>query len=311
MDFSVKMNLLEQQIHYFNQTLAECNICPRNCGANRLAAEKGICRITDQCLVYSSFLHPGEEPPISGEYGSGTVFFSGCNLRCIFCQNYQFSHSLQGKTVSDRELADLMLALQSKNAHNINLVTPTHVLPFILRALLIAFRDGLCLPIVYNTSGYEKHAIIERLAGIVDIYLADIKYHSPQLAQACAKAPDYFTQCSSAALTMYEQNRPRYLEGIMQKGLIIRHLVMPGQIDDSKAILSWIKKNMPDTPVSVMFQYNPYYHASRLPEINRRLTLAEYKEIRAYTESLDLEGWIQDYNPPDDLAGVHFKQNQK
>ncbi|HPG38818.1 MAG TPA: radical SAM protein [bacterium] len=309
MDYTDKISLLEQQIPFFNSSLTDCTICPRDCGVNRLAGEKGICRVTDQSTVYSSFLHQGEEPPITGEYGSGTIFFSGCNLRCIFCQNYQFSHSVQGKALQDRELADIMLSLQAKKAHNINLVTPTHVLPFILRALLIAGRKGLNLPIVYNTSGYEKQQIIDRLAGIVDIYLADIKYYSSRLAQNCAQAPDYFEQCGHVVMSMYEQNRPRYVDGIMQKGLIIRHLVMPGQIEDSKAILAWISENMPDTPVSVMFQYNPYYHADRFPAINRRLSRYEYETIRDYAETLDLEGWIQDYNPPDDLAGVYFEQD--
>lgn len=249
-------------------------------------------------IVYTSFLHHGEEPVISKEEGSGTIFFSGCNLKCVYCQNYKFSHTNEGRMLSGAELAKTMLNLQAQKAVNINLVTPTHFLPQILNALSIAQKDGLNIPIVYNTSGYEKKDIIEELDGIIDIYLTDIKYMNSETAKEYSNAPDYPQACRESVKEMYKQ---------IKETLIIRHLVLPNYIEESKQILSWIKENTPKARVSLMFQYQPYFKASSCPKINRPVNRAEYAQIKAYIEDLALDGWVQDFNPREELAGPYFE----
>ena len=258
-------------------------------------------------VIYTAFLHHGEEPGISGEGGSGAIFFSGCNLKCVYCQNHRFSHSLEGNRVTSEDLAGLVLRLQEKGAENINLVTPTHFLPQIIGALSIALQHGLTLPLVYNTSGYEKEETIEILDGIVDVYLADMKYVSPSVAERYSNAPDYPSVNQKSLQRMYKQKQTTWDSGLLKEGLIVRHLVLPGHVDESMKVLTWINENIPRAIISLMFQYQPYFKAHLYPEINRRVNEAEYNKTRDFLEGLDLEGWVQELSPEEELAGVHFK----
>jgi len=302
-----KIKLIDQALEQLYGQAEECRLCPRECGVNRTAGETGYCGAGREMVVYDAFLHKGEEPPISGDQGSGTVFFSGCSLKCIFCQNYRFSHEIKGKRLTPESLADLMLSLQEQGAHNINLVTPTHFLPQILQSLKTALKKGLDLPIIYNSSGYEKASVIKLLKGIIDIYLPDFKYIRPQTAFSGSKASNYPEYAEKALTEMFLQQKTALLKGnLLKKGLIIRHLVLPGQIEESKEILSWIKINMPETMISVMFQYRPYFQASGHPILGRPVSFSEFQELSAFIKDLDLEGWVQDFNPPEDLAGIHF-----
>ena len=304
-----KVELIEGVVDNLYGRLRSCDICPRDCQKNRLEGQTGYCGAKKQAVVYSSFLHRGEEPGISAKAGSGTIFFSGCNLKCVYCQNYKFSQSLKGITLNDDQLARIMLDLAQEGADNINLVTPTHFLPQILKGLLIAFKAGLEVPIVYNTSGYEKRPIIAQIKGIVDVYLADLRYIGEMIAHKYSAAPNYPAFALESVKEMYNQ-QPKAVwndDGILKQGLVIRHLVLPGYIDDSRKILSWIKKNIPDVLVSIMFQYQPYYKANLYPEIDRRITLEEYQVIKAFTEELGIKGWVQDYTSQEDLAGPYFE----
>jgi len=307
--FRKKTKLAKESGNYLGKRLSSCDICPRNCKVNRLKGEKGYCGADKDMVVYSAFLHHGEEPGISGWEGSGTIFFSGCNLKCIYCQNYKFSHSVTGKRISEVDLAKIMLNLQKEGAHNINLVTPTHFLPQILGTLTIAFEDGLNIPIVYNTSGYEKEEVIKRLAGVVDIYLTDLKYMGTSLAKQYSKAPKYSAFASGSLLEMNRQVEPLMSEKLLKKGVVIRHLVLPNHINESKKLLSWIKENTPKALVSVMFQYQPYLRAYLYPQINRSINYQEYLEIKKFVEELGLGGWVQDHNPKEDMAGPYFESN--
>ncbi len=307
MNISKKIKLLENLHVSFGNRLKNCDLCPRECQVDRLAGEKGFCGTGASCTVYTSFLHHGEEPPISGKNGSGTIFFSGCSLRCIYCQNFTFSHTIAGEPLDIRELANIMLNLQNNGAHNINLVTPTHFLAPIIKSLSIACTEGLHIPLLYNTSGYEKREIIKSLQGIVDIYLTDIKYFSSTIADNCSKAPDYPETCRKAVLEMAKQVPIEYNDGILTRGLVIRHLVLPNHTDESKNILSWIKDTVPDALVSVMFQYRPYHKAHYFPLIDRPVSYNEYLNVKEHVETLDIKGWVQDFDPPQELAGVHFK----
>ena len=301
-----KIKLIKQGIGPLYKRLEECDLCPRNCRVNRLAGEIGYCGLAEDLMVYTSFLHTGEEPGISEGRGSGTIFFSGCNLKCIYCQNHKFSHLLEGKVISKQRLAQIMVNLQAKEASNINLVTPTHLSPQILEALLIALEDGLNIPLVYNTSGYEKKEVIEQLEAIVDIYLCDLKYVSDKLSNRYSKAPKYAIFALESLKEMARQVKPLWDKNTLKKGLIIRHLVLPNHIDESKKILSWISQNIPQALVSIMSQYQPYFKANLYPEINRRLAESEYKESKEFVEELGLEGWVQEFNPQAELAGVNF-----
>jgi putative pyruvate formate lyase activating enzyme len=274
---------------------------------NRLKGEIGFCGISKDLMVYTSFLHKGEEPPISGDRGSGTIFFSGCSLKCIYCQNYRFSHNLEGKTIKEEDLAEIMLNLQAQGAHNINLVTPTHFLPQILKSLLIAYQKGFDIPIVYNCSGYEKEEIIAKLEGIIDIYLPDMKYFDHKASFLASKTPKYHFYNKKAVLEMYRQKKvPLWKGNLMKEGIIIRHLVLPSFADDSKRIIKWIKRYTPQAYISVMFQYRPYFKAKKSSVLNREITYEEYKVITSFLEQMGLKGWVQEFNPPQDLAGIYF-----
>jgi putative pyruvate formate lyase activating enzyme len=289
-----------------------CVACPFQCGVDR-SAKLGVCRATDGFEVSLARLHHWEEPPISGTRGSGTIFFSHCNLRCRFCQNYDISQLGQGREVAPERLLAIMLELEQQGAHNINLVSPTHYSDQLLPVLELA-RAKLSVPIVWNSNGYEKAGTLAQFEGLVQVYLPDLKYYTDELARACSSAPDYFRFASAAIMEMKRQvGRNRYDEhGIIEKGLIIRHLVLPGHSDDSKQLLKWIHDDLgPRTSVSLMAQYYPVHRAAELPGMNRRLSTEEYEDVRQRFDELGFEGFAQehssasrDYTPEFDGRGL-------
>lgn len=277
--------------------LEKCAICPHNCGINRLNNQIGRCKSRDTVKVALYSTHNFEEPCISGKKGSGTVFFSNCNMNCVFCQNYEISQQGKGKEISIEELADIFIKQQKKDVENINLVTPTSYVPQIIEAIKIARDNGLKLPIVYNTNGYEKVETLKMLDGYVDIYLPDFKYSDDDLAKRLSKVDNYFEIVTEALKEMYRQTGKAVFndEGIMQKGMIIRHLVLPNHVLNSRRVLKWINENMHEVYVSVMAQYFPTYKAKEIDDINRKLTKEEYEQIENYLYRLDLEnGYIQE-----------------
>ena len=280
------------------QELEKCNICPHNCEINRLNGEVGRCKATDKVKVALASIHNFEEPCISGEKGSGTVFFSNCNLRCIFCQNYKISQLGLGEEISIEELADIFIDEQNKNVENINLVTPTMYVYQIIEAIKIARSKGLYIPIVYNSNGYENVETIKKLKGYIDIYLPDLKYSNDKISYKYSGIKHYFESATAAIKEMYNQVGNPVLDenGIMKKGLIIRHLVLPNNLQNSKDILKWINDNIDKKVfVSIMAQYFPTHKSNQFPEINRKLTKEEYEEIEDYLYSLDLDnGYIQE-----------------
>lgn len=285
--------------------LESCELCPRRCRVNRLRHAKGFCRAGAKPAVYSWFAHPGEEPPISGKRGSGTIFFSHCTMKCVYCQNYKFSQLSGGKEISTRELADIMLALQKSGCHNINLVTPAHYAPQILEALFAAFLDGLNIPIVYNTSGYELVSTLRLMEGAVDIYLPDMRYGDAQSAKRFSDAPDYVTINRDAVKEMHRQVGDLVLdeEGIAKRGLIIRHLVLPNGLAASREIFKFISENLSNrTHISLMSQYHPVYRANKFTEINRRINKREYEEAFDMMLACGLaNGWAQESSGRIDL----------
>ena len=280
------------------EELEKCSICPHNCGINRLNGNIGRCKATNKIKLAMASIHNFEEPCISGEHGSGTVFFSNCNLNCVFCQNYKISQEGLGKEITIEELADIFIDEQNKHAENINLVTPTMYVYHIIEAIKIARKKGLEIPIVYNSNGYENVETIKKLDGYIDIYLPDLKYFDNDLAIKYSGIKNYFEKATSAIKEMYNQVGSPVLDenGMMKRGLIIRHLVLPNNIQNSKDVLKWINENMDKNVfVSVMAQYFPTNRAKEFPEINRKLTKAEYEEIENYLYSLDLDnGYIQE-----------------
>ncbi len=277
--------------------LKSCDICPRNCLVDRLSGKRGICRSDHRLMVSSYNLHFGEEPPISGWRGSGTIFLTNCPLRCKFCQNYPISQLGNGKVYEVEELSDMMLYLQRRGAHNINFVTPTHYLPHILLALSMAMKRGLKIPIVYNTSGYEKVEILRYLDGVVDIYLPDAKYSDKNLAKRLSLAYDYPEVNRLALKEMAKQvgNLKLGEDGVAIRGLIVRHLVLPNNVENSRGVLNMIKEEIGTwVTISLMSQYFPTFRALSDNMINRKITEEEYKEVVKYMESLGFKnGWIQ------------------
>jgi len=295
--------------------LSSCKICPRKCGVNRLKDEKGFCQAGTEIKIYNLHLHHGEEPIISGTKGSGTIFFSHCNSRCVFCQNYMFSQLGEGVENSIDFLADAMLGLQNKGAHNINLVTPTHYSIQIIQAVKIAKEKGLKIPIVYNTNGYELSEMIDLLNGIVDIYLPDMKYNSEESAVKYSSMPGYVSYNRASVKRMYEQVGELVCEdGIAKRGIIIRHLILPNGLSGTRGIMEFISRELsPNVHMSLMSQYYPVYNASVHPEINRQITKNEYEEAIDAMEQYGLEnGWIQDAPSDDDrntFLGENFNLN--
>jgi len=294
--------------------LEKCNFCPNNCNINR-NKYIGKCAAGSKVKVALASLHFYEEPCISGENGSGTVFFSNCNLGCIFCQNYKISKEGFGKEIEIEDLANIFISLQNKKANNINLVSPTPYVLQIIEAIKIAKQNGLNIPIIYNSGGYENVETIKMLDGYIDVYLPDLKYAENDLGFKYSNVKNYFEHATKAILEMYKQvGIPKFNnEGLIQKGLIIRHLVLPSHIENSKKVLKWINDNIDkNVYTSIMAQYFPTGNASRFKEINRKLTDEEYKEIEEYLYSLEIEnGYIQDleeneeeYVPNFDLSGI-------
>ena len=284
---------LARRVEEARQLLASCEVCPRNCRINRLANETKICRIGRYPRVASAFPHFGEEDPLRGWRGSGTIFFSGCNLRCVFCQNWDISQQPAGPELRPEELAGVMLRLQEMGCHNINWVTPEHVVPQILEALLIAVEEGLRLPIVYNTSAYDSMHSLRLLDGVVDIYMPDFKFWSRERARRYLKAPDYPEVARQVIKEMHRQVGVLKMneQGLARRGVLLRHLVMPGMLEETRAILTWVARELsPDTYVNVMAQYRPEYQVSdsKYPEINRPLTLDEYREALRIAEEVGL-----------------------
>ncbi len=262
-----------------------CNICPRQCGVDR-SFKKGFCGVPEEFYLARAAKHYWEEPPISGTKGSGTVFFSGCNLGCVFCQNYDISHNCKGKAVSDERIKEIFSELISEGVHNINLVNPTHY-ALRLRKVLSEYKSPV--PVVYNSSGYEKTETLKELHGIIDIYLPDLKYIKPERSLKYSKAEDYFDYASKALLEMKKQCPQNIYdeEGIMQKGLIVRHLVLPKNTNQSVEILSWIKNNLgEDTAVSLMSQYTPFGKIEGIPELQRKITAREYEKVITAAENM-------------------------
>lgn len=280
------------------EQLAKCEICPFRCKVNRLSGQVGRCGCGDKIRVAKYQLHYFEEPCISGKSGSGTVFFSNCNFKCIFCQNYKISQEGKGNEVTIEELANIFLKLQQEGANNINLVTPTMYAYQIIEAIKLARMNGLNLPIIYNSNGYENVETLRDLSGYVDVYLPDLKYYADELAIKYSKAPNYFKIATKAILKMIDQvGLPEFDEnGMIKKGVIIRHLVLPGHIQNSKHILEWLKENVEGKAyVSVMAQYFPTYKAKEDEYLNRKLTRKEYSEIEQYLYLLDIQnGYMQE-----------------
>ena len=280
------------------EELIECKICPNNCKVNRTEGKIGLCRANDKVKIALASLHYFEEPCISGEKGSGTVFFSNCNMKCKFCQNYKISAESKGREVTIEELANTFLNLQEQGANNINLVTPTIYAYQIIEALKIAKSKGLEIPIVYNSNGYESIETLKSLEGHIDVYLPDLKYYYDDIALKYSGVKNYFKHATEAIKEMYRQvGAPKLDEnGIIQKGVIIRHLVLPNNIDNSKQVLKWIKNNIDERVyVSIMAQYFPCYKAKEMEDLNRKLTKEEYEEIENFVYDLDIEnGYMQE-----------------
>lgn len=280
--------------------MSNCNLCPRQCGADRENGKSGICGVSGKnMLAARAALHFWEEPCISGEKGSGTVFFSGCPLRCVYCQNYQIASTEVGMEISEERLKDIFLELQEKGAHNINLVTPTHYTPEIIRAIGKAKEQGLRLPIVYNCSGYEKVETLKTLKGIVDIYLTDFKYMEKEAAVRYSKAPDYPEIARAALKEMMDQTGEAKFDknGIMQSGVIVRHLLLPGHVRNARAVVKYVYETYGNQLyLSLMNQYTPLPQVKKeFPELDRRVTEREYQRLISYALELGIENaFIQD-----------------
>lgn len=299
------------------QELTKCMLCPRECGIDRTKGI-GYCGCNDRIKIARAALHFWEEPCISGKKGSGAVFFSGCTLKCCYCQNYKISSEHYGKEISVRRLSEIFVELQEQGAHNINLVTPTQYVPMIRKALDMV-KHRLLIPVVYNCGGYEKISTIKQLEDYVDIYMPDIKYYEEDSAQKYSKAENYFDTAEQAVKEMLRQTKEIVLDdnGIMKRGVLIRHLVLPGHRKESMELLRWMKENLPDQGylLSLMSQYTPVYKSSDFKEINRKITTFEYDSVVNLAVELGMtNGYMQhrnsaveEYTPPFDLEGIERK----
>jgi len=310
--------------------MSYCTLCPRECGADRTAESRsktgaglaegrraepaGFCGGGPSVKLARAELHYWEEPCISGSNGSGAVFFSGCPLKCRFCQNYRISDGNFGAEITTRRLSEIFLELQQKGAHNINLVSPTHYVPWITEALDMV-KGKLYIPVVYNSGGYESVSTIRLLEGYIDVYMPDLKYMSPYMSNRYSSAPDYFERASEAIPEMYRQTGPVVFDehGILRRGLIVRHLVIPGGVSDSVSLFNWLYKAIPaeNILVSVMSQFTPCHRSPEYPEINRRVTPSEYETIAETVRRYGFRGYFQEadsareeYTPPFDLTGI-------
>ena len=304
---------LKKKAEMLFSALSRCDICPRNCKVNRLENKQGFCKTGKKAKVYSYFCHHGEEPGISGTNGSGTIFFTNCNLRCVYCQNYEFSQLDKGKETGDEELASFMLELQQEGCHNVNFVTPTHNIPQILMAVVLAVEKGLKIPLVYNSSGYDSVETLRLLEGIFDIYMPDARYFDSHAASRFSQAKDYPAINQAAIKEMRHQVGVVKFspDEIIEKGLLIRHLVLPNKLSGTEEIMAFIARELgTDTHISLMSQYFPCHKAKDYPELTRRLTLEEYQEAMDSMHSYGLHnGWTQDEQGLDRFAGINIKTN--
>ncbi len=295
---SMKVKDINERVEKAYKLLQNCRVCPRRCGVDRLNGERGICRVGKNPMISSGNVHFGEEPPISGIRGSGTIFFTGCNLRCIYCQNFPISQLGHGMEITTRDLAERMISLQSRGCHNINLVTPTHSVPQILEALSFAWDMGFDLPLVYNSSGYDSIESLRLLDGIIDIYLPDMRYSDNQVAKRLSSVEDYVEINQEAVREMYRQvgNLVTNEDGIAKKGLLIRHLILPFDLAGSKKTFRFIKEEISaQAYVSLMGQYFPSFKAKEDVSINRKITHAEYEQAKeSFFESGLTSGWMQE-----------------
>lgn len=296
-------NLLEsgeltRRVNQLARWASPCQLCPRRCLVHRRDGETGYCRADWLPRVASHNAHHGEEPPISGNRGSGTIFFAHCTMRCLFCQNFPISQLGQGRNCTPEELAEAMLDLQRRGVHNINFVTPTHFTHAWIEALAIAGARGFCLPIVYNTSGYERVEVLKQLDGIVDIYLPDAKYSHRERAATFSNAPDFLEHNHAALKEMHRQVGDLQLQpnGLARRGLIIRHLVLPGIEEESIEVLKFIRDAISPTAfVSLMSQYFPAHKAQENPPLDKRISKKKYQRVVEWMENSSLEGWIQPF----------------
>lgn len=311
---------LEKRKRLLQQRLSNCDICPRKCNVNRWQNDRGLCRSGKLASIASYCDHHGEEPALSGSKGSGTIFFNNCNLKCVYCQNYQISQGNDNKRteLESAELAEIMLFIQNTlGCHNINLVSPSHFVPQIVDAVLYAVPLGLKIPLVYNTNAYDSLDTLRLLDGIIDIYLPDIKYSSDEPAKKYSKAENYVDTSRRAIREMFRQvgNLVTDNDGLAQRGLIVRHLILPNGIADSSDSLKWLAENLSqEITVSIMAQYNPAHLSFHEPLLSRRITSVEYSQVISLVEDLGLEnGWLQEmdsaenYLPDFDSPGHPFK----
>ena len=294
---NIKEEEFDRRIEKAYKLLSSCEVCPHKCKVNRLEGERGFCRSGEEVIVSSYNAHFGEEPPLVGNFGSGTIFFTNCNLKCVYCQNYPISQLGNGNKVILPDLAKIMLALQKRRCHNINLVTPTHFVPQILKSLKLAIKMGLHIPIVYNTSGYDSVNTLNLLDGVVDIYLPDARYADNEIARKYSSAPDYFEIMKKALKEMYHQVGDLALDkaGVARSGLIVRHLVLPEGLSGTRKIMQFIAREIsPHTYISLMAQYFPAYQAGQFPSLSRRINREEYREaLQAFKEEGLEDGWFQ------------------
>ena len=287
-----KAGQLAERVEQAYKIFEECHLCPRECGVDRLNGETGFCQAPARLMVFSAHPHFGEELSLVGQHGSGTIFFSNCNLRCVFCQNWPISHEGRGEEVQDEELANMMIYLQKLGCHNINFVTPTHVMPNILNATRMAFKKGLRIPLVYNTSGYERLDMLKLLDGIVDIYLPDMKYmDADQAGKYSGEASDYPEVAKKAIVEMNRQVGEHRTEGsgIALRGVMIRHLVMPNRVAGTEQFVKWVAESLSkSTYVNIMPQYRVEYKAFDYPEIARGITVPEFLEAMDSAEQYGL-----------------------
>lgn len=282
---------LRERIDAAVSLLENCSVCPRSCGVNRLTGDVGKCRTPREAMVFSYGPHFGEEAPLVGRNGSGTIFFTNCNLRCLFCQNYSISQLGEGQKVSKEELAGMMLSLQAKGCHNINLVSPTHVVPQILEALELALESGLHLPLVYNSGGYDSVATLKILDGIIDIYMPDMKYDDAETARELSGIENYPEINKAAIKEMHQQTGDLEIneEGVAQRGLLVRHLVLPHGLAGTKGIVNFLSREISrNTYVNIMAQYHPCYKAFQIPNLGRRILSAEFREALSSVQEAGL-----------------------
>ena len=289
---------MEQNIRKLYQLMEKCSLCPRNCGVNRIKGEKGACRTAKDFKVASVNLHYGEEPPISGEKGSGTIFFTNCNLACVFCQNFPISQLGNGNSITTEQLADKMIDLQNKGANNINLVTPTHVYPMAAETIFIAKQKGLTIPVLSNCGGYESKQVLELMEPFIDIYMPDMKYSSNENAKKYSKIDNYVENNRTAIKEMYRQKGILKFDadGLAIKGILIRHLVLPNNIAGSKEIFNFVATEISqDTYMSVMAQYHTANISHTIEELNRKITQEEYDKVLEDFSAAGLyNGWLQE-----------------